>query len=290
MQGTNDSLWNNNTAKVFPPGYFLICGDRTWAGVPRNAFGGPCYIGKLTLLTVAHRNWINITHTLSRTKRSVHQLSASCNDNVELWSATANAFASLIPGIGTAQALKQLTKLACWSIKQANATTAILYEMEQDMASMRHAVLQNRAAIDFLLLAQGHGCEDVDSMCCFNLSDHSISIQKQLQWLKDHTKKITVENNPFDNWLQTLFGSLLPWLLSVIKECLRWCGMIVLIIIIVKIAYHCILHNVLPKTNTVLLVQKEKGGIVGEWLKEGGHGSMERLCESRMFGLDISEP
>ncbi|KFO80342.1 hypothetical protein N303_02123, partial [Cuculus canorus] len=31
-------------------------------------------------------------------------------------------------------------------------------------------------AIDFLLLAQGHGCENFEGMCCMNLSDHSESI------------------------------------------------------------------------------------------------------------------
>ncbi|KFV39258.1 hypothetical protein N341_05779, partial [Tyto alba] len=36
------------------------------------------------------------------------------------------------------------------------------------------------AAIDFLLLAQGHGCNDFERMCCMNLSDHSESVHKSL--------------------------------------------------------------------------------------------------------------
>ncbi|KFW96667.1 hypothetical protein N336_00560, partial [Phalacrocorax carbo] len=36
------------------------------------------------------------------------------------------------------------------------------------------------AAIDFLLLAQGHGCQDFDQLCCMNLSDHSESIHKSI--------------------------------------------------------------------------------------------------------------
>ncbi|KGL82013.1 hypothetical protein N309_01558, partial [Tinamus guttatus] len=40
------------------------------------------------------------------------------------------------------------------------------------------------AAIDFLLLAQGHVCEVFDCMCCMNLSGHSESIHKSLQTLK----------------------------------------------------------------------------------------------------------
>ncbi|KFQ39126.1 hypothetical protein N332_11445, partial [Mesitornis unicolor] len=36
------------------------------------------------------------------------------------------------------------------------------------------------AAIDFLLLAHGHGCEDFDGLCCMNLTDHSEPIHKKV--------------------------------------------------------------------------------------------------------------
>ncbi|KGL83077.1 hypothetical protein N309_07358, partial [Tinamus guttatus] len=41
------------------------------------------------------------------------------------------------------------------------------------------------AAIDFLLLAQGHGCEDFNEMCCMYLSEHSVSIHRILQQIRD---------------------------------------------------------------------------------------------------------
>ncbi|KFV69399.1 hypothetical protein N307_09876, partial [Dryobates pubescens] len=34
------------------------------------------------------------------------------------------------------------------------------------------------AAIDFLLLVHGHGCEDFDGICCMNLTDKSSSIHQ----------------------------------------------------------------------------------------------------------------
>ncbi|KFO52494.1 hypothetical protein N302_03825, partial [Corvus brachyrhynchos] len=40
------------------------------------------------------------------------------------------------------------------------------------------------AAIDFLLLAHGHGCQEFEGMCCFNLSLHSESIQATIQGIK----------------------------------------------------------------------------------------------------------
>ncbi|KGL75023.1 hypothetical protein N309_00020, partial [Tinamus guttatus] len=36
------------------------------------------------------------------------------------------------------------------------------------------------AAIDFLLLAQEHGCEDFDGMCCMNESNHKYTRLKSL--------------------------------------------------------------------------------------------------------------
>ncbi|KFP34390.1 hypothetical protein N325_05985, partial [Colius striatus] len=39
------------------------------------------------------------------------------------------------------------------------------------------------AAIDFLLLAHGHGCEHFVGMCCMDLSNHSKAIHQQIQQL-----------------------------------------------------------------------------------------------------------
>ncbi|KFP72548.1 hypothetical protein N311_04818, partial [Apaloderma vittatum] len=47
------------------------------------------------------------------------------------------------------------------------------------------------AAIDFLLLAHGHGCEDFDGMCRMDLQDHSESIHKKSQELQEHSRQIT---------------------------------------------------------------------------------------------------
>ncbi|XP_064032412.1 uncharacterized protein LOC135192956 [Pogoniulus pusillus] len=275
-------LWNNKTAKALPPNMFLICGDRAWQGIPRNAYGGPCYLGRLSLFAPHHRDWLNITKLsglVRREKRSISALGPDCKDDVELWSFTARVFASFFaPGVAAAQALRQIDKLACWSVKQANVTTDILQQLLVDQNSLRHALLQNRAAIDFLLLAQGHGCEDFEGMCCFNLSDHSESIHKKLTWLKEHTQKIKQETSPFDKWLQSLVGGLSPWLLSLIKEVLRLLGIVLLVLLIIRIAYSCILRGVEKATRApILLAQKQNGGIVEEWLRENGHGEYMKL-------------
>ncbi|KFO56203.1 hypothetical protein N302_06230, partial [Corvus brachyrhynchos] len=40
------------------------------------------------------------------------------------------------------------------------------------------------AAIDFLLLAHGHSCEEFDGLCCMNLSDHSKSVFASIKELQ----------------------------------------------------------------------------------------------------------
>ncbi|KFV39004.1 hypothetical protein N341_12871, partial [Tyto alba] len=42
-----------------------------------------------------------------------------------------------------------------------------------------------------LLLAQRHGCDEFEGMCCMDLSDHSESIFKSIQQLKDGDKHLT---------------------------------------------------------------------------------------------------
>ncbi|KFQ21752.1 hypothetical protein N332_10129, partial [Mesitornis unicolor] len=52
--------------------------------------------------------------------------------------------------------------------------------------------------------AQGHGCQDFEGMCCFNLSDYSSSIHRQLADLQRNMKKISVSSDPFSEWLSKL--------------------------------------------------------------------------------------
>ncbi|KFQ23343.1 hypothetical protein N332_11782, partial [Mesitornis unicolor] len=49
-------------------------------------------------------------------------------------------------------------------------------------------------AIDFLFLAQEHGCEDFEGMCCMNVLDHSESIHKRIHLLKDGVKELQVDD------------------------------------------------------------------------------------------------
>nr|UYV50441.1 envelope protein [Avian leukosis virus] len=222
--------------KALPPVIFLICGDRAWQGIPSRPVGGPCYLGKLTMLAPNHTDILKVLANSSRTgirrKRSTSHLDDTCSDEVQLWGPTARIFASILaPGVAAAQALREIERLACWSVKQANLTTSLLGDLLDDVTSIRHAVLQNRAAIDFLLLAHGHGREDVAGMSCFNLSNHSESIQKKFQLMKEHVNKIGVDSDPIGSWLRGLFEGIGEWAVHLLKGLLL--GLVVILLLVV---------------------------------------------------------
>ena len=110
---------------------------------------------------------------------------------MEFWNSEKIIMASIAaPGVAASQALATLNKLGCWLAKQTNATSQALSSLLLDVDSVRHATLQNCAAIGFLLLAQEHECEDLDDTCCMNLSHHSESIHRSIQQLKEGVKKL----------------------------------------------------------------------------------------------------
>ena len=56
--------------------------------------------------------------------------------------------------------------------KALDATSQAISAISQELEHVREAVLENRVAIDDLLLRHNHGCEEFKGLCCcFNLTD-----------------------------------------------------------------------------------------------------------------------
>ena len=62
----------------------------------------------------------------------------------------------------------EISRLACTMAKALNATFQAISAVSQELGQVREAVLENRAAIDHLLLRHNHGCEEFKGLCCFN--------------------------------------------------------------------------------------------------------------------------
>jgi len=267
----NDTVWCNYTATnlskstnaplLLPPGIFFICGDRAWPGIPSHIKGGPCSLGRLSVLTP--NTSMILQHRLShRTKCGVHAYTPECDNNIEFWSFSQRFAASLLlPGAASGKALATVDKLGCWLAKQTNATSSALSNLLLDVDSVRHATLQNRAAIDFLLLAQGHGCEDFEGMCCMNLSDHSESIHGNIQKLKNGVSKLC-QDNSWD-WLDKLFEGwgLSGWLRSLVKTAVYALAVFIFLLLLLPCLLQCLQKLITRSVKRILIVQQEEGDV-----------------------------
>ncbi|XP_032932166.1 uncharacterized protein LOC117005046 [Catharus ustulatus] len=264
----NSPDWCNYTAhtlsesslhpKTLPRGMFLICGDRVWAGIPSRLQGGPCSLGRLSTLTpniTLLHNWRKDSES-KREKRSYTEYDESCDPKLYNWNKPKRVAVSLfLPWVAAAKALGEIDHLGCWLSKQANATSAALSDLLKDEETTRHASLQNRAAIDFLLLAHGHGCQDFEGMCCFNLSSRSTSIHANIQKLHELVKDVKKETTP--DWVHDLFGQwgLTGWAASLVKGIL-W---ILIVVVVVLVMFACFAQCFKKVTKSVFLVNTERG-------------------------------
>ncbi|XP_064258597.1 uncharacterized protein LOC135289133 [Passer domesticus] len=264
----NASAWCNNTMVTdrgsfqvpvqLPRGFFLICGDRIWHGILANAKGGPCSIGKISMLTPDSKMQ---REQENKEKRSLQHFDENCDDKVYTWSkASRIATAIFSPQTASRVALTQLDHMGCWLSKHAQSISLALSDMLQDMNSVRQATLQNRAAIDYLLLAHGHGCKEFEGMGCMNLSDHSRSIHENIKKIEDSVKEL---GEITGSWIEDMakFFDLSP----LGKEFLKIGFQILMVLIFLMIVIPCILlcvQGVMSRAaKKVLLVQTEGGDV-----------------------------
>lgn len=271
---------NITQPKALPKGIFLICGNRAWNGIPARPQGGPCYLGKLTLFHPDITMLLNLTQQEHhRGKRDIHELSCENMKSPTFWNDFKTiALAIISPGAVAASAMKLSKQLACWTKDEINETSQVLEMLTQDVQSVNHAVLQDRAAIDFLLLAQGHGCEEFEGMCCMNLSDHAESIHKRIKHIQDKLHQLSEEDGwDLDKWLKGLgLGS---WLRMLIKYVAVILGVLLGLTTLLPCILNCI-QGFIKKTidgmcSANLAFQKENGGsvesVVQPWLDGKGH-------------------
>ncbi|TRZ10382.1 hypothetical protein HGM15179_016727 [Zosterops borbonicus] len=93
-------------------------------------------------------------------------------------------------------------------------------------------MLQNRAAIDYLLLLHHHTCEEFEGLCCFNLSSRAESVRESIKKIQDMVHTIKQETK---DWFDQLFGNwgLSSWVSSAIKTGL----LVLLLLFIIGVAF-----------------------------------------------------
>lgn len=158
--------------------------------------------------------------TRTRRRRSSITMRPECNAHVSLFSQAeyVSLAVSLVglPALGVANH-QQLSRLACALAKNINYTSAALALLNQEQEELRDAILDNRAAIDYLLLLSHVGCEEVYDMCCFNLTDNSKRIQAHIDNLQELAQHIQQDRNP--SWWDDLWAWLpsMGWVRTVLQ-------------------------------------------------------------------------
>ena len=71
-----------------------------------------------------------------------------------------------------------------------DATSQAISAISQELGQIREVVLENRAAIDYLLLRHNHGCEEFKGLWCFNLTDTSQLIEHKVKQVNDAVSNI----------------------------------------------------------------------------------------------------
>ncbi|KFO56867.1 hypothetical protein N302_07155, partial [Corvus brachyrhynchos] len=144
----------------------------------------------------------------------------NCDSEIFHWSHLKRPAVSLfLPWVAAAKALGELGTLECWVAKQANLTSAAISDLLEDEEITRKATLQNRAAIDYLLLLHNHECTEFEGLCCMNLSCQAPDVRATLRKMQDMVQKIRQESKGwFENWLDQ--WGLSGWTSSIIKDLL----------------------------------------------------------------------
>lgn len=221
--------------RSLPQGFYFICGNRAWNGIPSHLLGGPCTIGHVTLFTPSTpklANWpAKNSEAVIRQKKDLTEFGPDCDSKIYHWNEGKRVAISLfLPWVSAGKAIGELGKLECWSVKHANLTSTAIAGLLADEKITRQAMLQNRAAIDYLLLLHHHRCEEFEGLCCFNLTSKAPNVQKALEEMKGLVHDIKRET---EDWLGNLLSGLglSGWAGSILKDILFGLFIILLVIL-----------------------------------------------------------
>ena len=84
----------------------------------------------------------------------------------------------------------EISRLACAMAKALSTTSQAISAISQELGQIREAVLENHAAIDYLLLRHNCGCEEFKGLCCFNITDSSKLREHKVKQVNDVVSNI----------------------------------------------------------------------------------------------------
>ncbi|XP_059570322.1 syncytin-B-like [Alligator mississippiensis] len=195
---------------ILPRGWFLACGRIIYSYLPANTTGGPCTIARVTAALPRKSDLMHTEQTplSGRYKRAYTTLTADCDENDSPGLLSKAKYIALaasmvgVPGLAVSNS-RNLNALACVLAKGLNATSRALSALNAEQKQLRDAVLENRAAINYLLLRHNLGCETLKEICCFNLTDNSVLIEDKIGALQQLAQMLKKSSGLDFSWLNS---------------------------------------------------------------------------------------
>lgn len=183
-----------------PAGMYWVCGNLAYPYLPVDYKGrcGLAYV--IPAMRVAHS--LPQKSLPKRVQRGVSDIFGTHHQ-----SPFKNILGPLLPFYGVMSALDQIADLSHAIEIIANETGKALMLLSSELASVRLLALQNRAALDFLLAAQGGTCAVIGSECCTFVPDYNATIGNIISHLHDTANSIHQDSSSLFDWLKSTFGS-----------------------------------------------------------------------------------
>lgn len=144
-----------------------------------------------------------------------------------------NVLGTLLPFYGIMSSLDQIADLSHAIEVIANETSRALTLISSELASVRLLALQNRAALDFLLAAQGGTCAVIGSECCTFVPDYNSTINEIVSHLHETAQSVHQDNSSLSDWLGSKLQSLAYPLLTMIV-------VLIAIIVVLSLLLSCV--------------------------------------------------
>lgn len=184
-----------------PVGMYWVCGNLAYPYLPVD-YKGRCGLAYVVpAMRVAHS--LPQKPALKRGRRGVSDMFGTHHQ-----SPFKNALGPLLPFYGVMSALDQIADLSHAVEVIANETAKALMLLSSELASVRLLALQNRAALDFLLAAQGGTCAVIGSECCTFVPEFNATIGDIITHLHDTAASVHKDPTSLFDWFSSTFGSM----------------------------------------------------------------------------------
>lgn len=183
-----------------PAGMYWVCGNLAYPYLPVD-YNGRCGLAYvLPAMRVAHS--LPRKTPGGRTRREISDIFGTHHQ-----SPLKNSLAALLPFYGIMSTLDQISDLSHAVEVIANETGRALMLISSELASVRLLALQNRAALDFLLAAQGGTCAVIGSECCTFVPEYNATISDIVNHLYESAKSVHQNSSSLSDWISSVFGT-----------------------------------------------------------------------------------